>query len=77
MLGGSRVEPAPEWMMEKEGRGDGDTVCQVIREIYHLTGDEEIRMKCRVAVAMAKRMAGKLKWYKENKLFGILDGGNG
>jgi hypothetical protein len=61
------VIPASLGDMEKEPRGGGGTICQVLREIYHMTEDEVIRYKCRVAVTMAKRMAGKLRYYKETR----------
>jgi hypothetical protein len=62
------VSPASLEDMEKEPRGRGDTICQVLREIYHLTDDKGIKYRCRISVTMAKRMAGKLKAYKEGKV---------
>ena len=55
------VEPVSEESMDKDPRGDGGTICQVLRDIYHYTDDSYIRMKCRIAVTMAKKMAGKLR----------------
>lgn len=43
-----------------------NSICQVLRDIYHSTEDEEIRLKCRVATAMAKSMTAKLEDYKKN-----------
>jgi hypothetical protein len=49
-------------------RWDGHhTVCQTIREIYRMTEDPEIKMKCRLAMAMTKAMHEKLKEYKNGK----------
>jgi len=48
------------------------TICQVLRDIYHSTDRNDIRLKCRVAVAMARAMHEKLKKYKQ----GINDGTN-
>lgn len=52
-------------------RYDGHhSICQFLRDIYHLadngeTNKEEIRLKARVAMSMAKSMLNKLKEYKE------------
>jgi hypothetical protein len=43
------------------------TVCQTLRDIYHSTSDHDIRIKCRLAMAMAKAMNEKLKWYKHRE----------
>ena len=43
----------------------GDTICQELRDIYHLTKDPVIKLKCRIATAMAKGMAKKLSEYKK------------
>ena len=43
-----------------------NTICEVIRQIYHATDDEEIKGKCIEATKMAKRMQAKLTEYKEN-----------
>ena len=59
------IDPVPEELMEKQPIGNGNTVCQILRDIYHLTDNEVIRYKLRVATAMTKRMAGKLKYYKD------------
>lgn len=42
------------------------SICQVLREIYHSTEDEEIRYKCRLAVSMAKSMTARLELYKKD-----------
>ena len=44
------------------------SICQTLRDIYALTDNEEIKMKCRVGVAMAKAMQEKLKWYKQKEI---------
>ena len=43
-----------------------NTVCQIIRTIYQKTDDEEIKLLCRIAVAMAKKMDHKLREYNES-----------
>ena len=50
-------------MNRKEYEGH-HSVCQTLRDIYHMTDNDPIRMKCRLAMAMAKAMNEKLKWYK-------------
>ncbi len=37
-----------------------NSICQVIRDIYHETEDENIRLKCRLACAMGKSMSEKI-----------------
>lgn len=60
-------EPAPLSEMDK-GRWEGHhSICQTIRDIYHLTDNEELKLKCRVAMAMTKAMHEKLKWYSKQK----------
>jgi len=41
------------------------TICQVLREIYHATEDEDIQVYCRLGVTMGKVMDAKLRKYKE------------
>lgn len=40
------------------------TLCQVLREIYQLTDDPEIKLKCRIASRMGKIMAAKISKYE-------------
>jgi len=42
-----------------------NTICSIIRDIYLLTDDEEIKIRCRVAMRMSKSMHYKLVEYKE------------
>ena len=59
------IEPVDKGYMNKH-RYDGHfTICQKLREIYRATDNEEIRLNCRIATAMAKSMHEKLKQYKE------------
>lgn len=57
-------EPASIEDMEKRMKGE-NTLCNTIREMYHITNDEEIRMKCRIAFSMGKAMCERLGFYKE------------
>lgn len=61
-----RVEPVPlsEIRGMKKYWGKRHTICQMLREIYSLTDNEEIKMRCRLGMAMAKRMQEKLVEYK-------------
>lgn len=59
-----RIPPVSIEMMEDNRREGHFTICQKLREIYRQTTDEDIKLKCRVAMAMAKRMVNKLKEYK-------------
>ncbi len=61
-------EPAPLWEMDRERWEGHHSICQTIRDIYHLTDNEELRLKCRVAMAMTKAMHEKLKWYKAKEV---------
>ena len=71
------VYPVPESMMleEDEVADNSDmrkkrwlghhTICETLREIWRITKDEEIKYKCRMAMAYAKKMNAKLKYYSE------------
>lgn len=60
-----RLDPVSLGEMGRHRYDGHHSVCQVIREIYRMTGDEEIRMKCRIAMAMTKSMHKRLKQYKQ------------
>ena len=62
----SKVEPVDVSYMRKKKYHGHHTICETLREIYVLSRDEEIRFRCRIAMAMAKRMQDKLKEYKQN-----------
>lgn len=40
------------------------TICQRLRDLYHMTDDPEIKLGLRVCVNMAKAMNRKLQEYK-------------
>ncbi|NIP27596.1 MAG: hypothetical protein GWN94_22915 [Phycisphaerae bacterium] len=62
-----RREPVSEKEMSKN-RYDGHyTICQKLREIYAATDDKDIKMDCRIAMAMAKAMHERLKAYKKQQ----------
>jgi len=59
-------DPCPEeWM--RIVKDEPETICHMLREIYSDTKDEKIRLKCRIATSMAKRIIRKLKEYKEKE----------
>lgn len=41
------------------------TICQFLRDIYALTDDEEIKLKCRIGMSMTKSMHERLKKYRK------------
>lgn len=51
--------------MEKDRWHGHHTICQFLRDIYHATDNEDIKLKCRVGMSMAKAMHNRLKWYKQ------------
>ena len=57
-------QPAPMSEMLRERYTGYHTICQTLRDIYHLTENEEIRFKCRLAMSMAKAMNDGLQRYK-------------
>jgi len=58
-----RREPVPEREMLKT-RWKGH---QTLRNIYAMVDDEEVKKECRLAMAMAKSMHERLKYYKEKE----------
>jgi len=59
------IEPVSEDQMWWRERYAGyPTICMTLRSIYNITEDPEIKLKCRLAMAMAKAMNDKLQWYK-------------
>jgi len=59
-----RHEPVDQKIMDISNYEGHHSICQTLRDIYHLTEDDDIKLKCRVAMSMAKSMQKKLKWYK-------------
>lgn len=57
-------EPCPESYMENQY--PLNTICQLLRDTYHLTDDPQIRVNLRIAVSMAKSMVRQLKRYQES-----------
>lgn len=59
-----RHRPASEEEMDKRMKGE-NTICNTLREMYHMTDNPEIKMKCRIAFSMGKKMCAKLMEYHE------------
>lgn len=60
-------DPVPVSEMDR-GRYEGHhSICQTLRDMYHMTEDEAIRLKLRLAMAMAKAMNQKLQDYKHQE----------
>jgi hypothetical protein len=58
-----RVPPAAEYMMDKDRYKDHYSICQKLRDIYHMTDDPELKLNARICMTMAKKMQNKLKYY--------------
>ena len=50
--------------MMRRNRSQPDTFCQVMRDIFNATDNEEIKLKCRLLVSYAKSIDKKLKNYR-------------
>lgn len=59
-----RHEPVDESEMDINRWEGHHSVCQMLRDIYHMTDNPDIRLKLRLSMAMTKAMNEKLKWYK-------------
>ena len=57
-------KPCPIRQMNRKVRVN--TICATIRQIYRKTEDDEIKLLCRIATTMAKKMCNKLEQYKKN-----------
>ena len=66
-MGYKRVEPVSEKVMKRKRYHGHHTICETLREIYMASDDEDIKLKCRLAMAMAKKMHKKLKEYKKRE----------
>jgi len=66
-MGYKRVEPVSvKKMLNKRYHGHF-TICQKLRDIFIKAEDEEIKLMCREAMAMAKAMHDKLKYYRKKE----------
>ena len=61
-------EPVSESEMDLSRWQGHHTICQFIRDIYHMTDDPKIRYKLRVTMAMAKAMNNRIQWCKHEHL---------
>ncbi len=63
-----RHEPCPISEMDRSRYDGHHSICQFLRDIYNMIGDngdsQEIKLKLRVCVSMAKSMNKKLQYYK-------------
>jgi len=60
-------KPISEEKMLNPKYAGHNTICQYLRDIYMITDDKDIKLKCRVAMNMAKSMHERLKKYKEGE----------
>ena len=63
-----RRTPVDEEEMKNNRYVGHHSICQTLREIWGMTDNDEIKLKCRLGVAMAKAMNEKLKYYKAKEL---------
>ena len=61
--------------MDKKRWEGHRSICQTIRDIYHLSNNEELRLKCRVALSMTKAMHERLKEYKAMEVQNVSNSG--
>ena len=66
-MGYKVVEPISEIKMLKQRYTGHNTICQYLRDIYLMADNDDIKLKCRVAMTMAKSMHERLKKYKEGE----------
>ena len=59
-----RHQPVPESEMDMSRWQGHHSICQTLRDMYHETKDENIKLKIRLCMAMAKSMNKKLQYYK-------------
>jgi hypothetical protein len=64
-------EPIAEKEMSYASRNH--SICQTLRDIYHKTNDPDIKLNCRIAVTMAKKMSVKLTENKKDWGAGFWD----
>jgi hypothetical protein len=55
-------EPYPIERMNFQG--PDNTICELLRQTYHLTENDTIKTNLRVAITMAKKMGDKLREYR-------------
>lgn len=60
-------DPVPESEMDRSRYNGHHTICQTLRDMYHETNDENIKLKLRLCMAFAKAMNDKLQWYKHEE----------
>lgn len=59
------TEPVPERLMDKSRYEGHYSICQKLRDMYHVVESPELKMECRIMMAMAKKMHQRLKWYRD------------
>lgn len=66
-MGYPKIEPVDVNRMRRQKYKGHNTICQELRDIFALSTDETVRYKCRLAMAMAKKMHERLKYYKQER----------
>ena len=62
-----RREPVSEGEMDRKRWEGHYTICQTIRDVYHMIDNPDVKLKLRLAMAMAKAMNDKLQYYKHKE----------
>lgn len=60
-------DPVPEKEMNIIDYEGHHSICQFLRDIYHMETNEEIKIKLRITMAMAKAMNSKIQYYKHKE----------
>ena len=58
-------EPVSESEMDRHRYDGHHSICQTLRDIYHITDNPDGKLKCRLAMAMAKAMTRKMQAYRD------------
>ena len=61
-----RHAPCAEADMDATAVEGEIAVFQILRDIYHLTDDEDIKMKCRIGISMARAMSRRIDKYEQS-----------
>ena len=63
----SEKEPIEEREMNITRWEGHHTICQTLRDMYHMTTDQKIKVECRKGMAMAKAIHERLKKHKQEE----------
>jgi len=61
-------DPVSESEMDRSRYDGHHSICQKLRECYHMTDNEELRLNLRIAMAMAKAMNNRIQFCKHEHI---------